>query len=256
MNNHLAYEQPLNERVRAFLRMEYLYNQIDHYLQGRSEWDIRNTVTSLIDIVDFLTRTDIKTELIKELERHSSTLNALVNSPAVDSHRLSIILGKIDSYLTGLRDSSCQPGQVLRQNEFVMSIKQRHSIPGGTCNFDIPGYFFWLNKSREDMEKDIMNWQSDLQLLKDSIQLCLQMIRNSNTPSRVVAEKGFYQKQIESNVSCQLVRVILSPDSKYYPEISGGKHRFAIRFMEQPATSERPVQTQDTVNFELHCCIL
>ena len=256
VSDTITYEQPLNERMRVFLRMEFLFSQVSHYINGSSEWDNRNAISALIEIVDFITRSDIKTELIKELERHASTLNALVNSPAVDNRRLAAILDKIDTFLAKLRDASCQPGQILRQNEFLMTIKQRNSIPGGTCNFDIPGYFFWLNKSSQVKTADLQKWQSDLLLLKDSIRLSLQMIRNSNTPSNEQAERGFYQKQIEANVACHLIRVVLPGSTKYYPEISGGKHRFAIRFMEQPTTSDRPAQTRDTVKFELHCCIL
>ena len=256
MENIITYEQPLNERIRSFLRMEHLFTQIAHYTNGTSEWDSRNAITTLIEIIDFITRSDIKSELIKELERHANTLNALGNSPAVDNHKLTIILNKIDNYLGILRDSSYQPGVNLRQNEFLMSIKQRIAIPGGTCNFDIPGYFYWIHKSSQEKFNDFLNWQKDLFLLRDSIQLSLQMIRNSNTPSNELAERGFYQKQIEANVACHLIRVVLPGESKYYPEISGGKHRFAIRFMEQPSTSERPFQTKDSVQFELHCCIL
>ena len=256
ITNTITYEQPLSERMRAFLRMEFLFSQVSHYVNGTSEWDNRNAIAALIEIVDFITRSDIKTELIKELERHATTLNALANSPAVDNRRLSTILDNIDYFLGKLRDSSYQPGQILRQSDFLMSIKQRISIPGGTCNFDIPGYFYWLQKPARVKSSDFQLWQSDLLLLKDSIKLSLQMIRNSNTPSAEQAERGFYQKQIEANVACQLIRVVLPHDSKYYPEISGGKHRFAIRFMEQSSTSERPIQSKDTVKFELHCCIL
>ena len=242
--------------MRSFLRMEHLFTQISHYINGVSEWDSRNAINTLIEIVDFITRSDIKSELIKELERHANTLNALGNSPAVDNQKLSLILNKIDNYLGILRDASFQPGLNLRQNEFLMSVKQRLSIPGGTCNFDIPGYYYWLHKTAPEKFNDFDNWQKDLLLLRDSIKLSLQMIRNSNTPSKELAERGFYQKQIESNVACHLIRVVLPQASKYYPEISGGKHRFAIRFMEQPVTSERPFQTKDNVQFELHCCIL
>lgn len=256
MDEYIIYEQPLNERVRAFLRMEYLFNQVNHYLSGSTEWDSRNAVTTLIEIADFLNRTDVKTELIKELERHSTTLNTLVNSPAVDKQRLSLILEKIYYFLDGLRNSTYQPGQNLRQNEFIMTVKQRVSIPGGTCNFDIPGFFHWQHKPLKDITSDLQEWQKDLLILRDSIQLSLQMIRNSKNPSRELAERGFYQKQIESNVACQLIRVVLPLHSKYYPEISGGKHRFSIRFMEQPSTVDRPVQTTESVKFELHCCVL
>lgn len=225
-------------------------------MEDSTEWDNRNALSTLIEIADFLTRTDVKTELIKELERHSTTLNGLVNSPAVDTNRLSIILEKIDQYLEKLKDNTYQPGQKLRQDEFIMSVKQRESIPGGTCSFDIPAYQFWLHKPVQQRIDDIQTWISDLLVLKDSIQLSLQMIRNSNSPSNEQAERGFYQKQIEANVACQLIRVVLPADSGFFPEISGGKHRFAIRFMEMSTSGDRPVQTSDTVSFELHCCIL
>ena len=82
------------------------------------------------------------------------------------------------------------------------------------------------------------------------------MLRNSTTPVIENAESGFYQQPIESKLPCQLIRVFLPEDCSYFPEISGGKHRFTIRFMEQSSTSARPVQTKNTVEFELHCCIL
>ena len=256
MDKVITYEQPLNERVRAFLRMEYLFRQVNSYLGGNSEWDARNAVGTLIEIADFLTRTDVKTELIKELERHSNTLNGLVNSPAVDGDRLKAILQKIDQYLEKLKDSSFQPGQRLRQNDLITSVKQRLAIPGGTCNFDIPAFYFWLYKPENVRNSDLEYWINDLVLLKESIQLSLQMIRNSNSPSRETAERGFFQRQIDANVSCQLIRVVLPYDSKCYPEISGGKHRFAIRFMEMESSSTRPVQASGDITFELHCCIL
>jgi cell division protein ZapD len=256
MDKTITYEQPLNERIRSFLRMEFLFAQLNHYVNFDSEWACRNAITTLIEIVDFISRSDIKSELIKELERHAGTLNALASSPAVDSQKLDSILKRIDAYLVILRDSAYQPGIALRQNEFLASIKQRISIPGGSCNFDIPGYYYWLHKPLQEKSEDFQSWQKDLLLLGDSIKLSLQMIRNSNTPSKELAERGFYQKQIEANVACHLIRVVLPLESRYYPEISAGKHRFAIRFMEQPAISERPYQTKENVQFELHCCIL
>ena len=92
--------------------------------------------------------------------------------------------------------------------------------------------------------------------LKNSVLMSLHLIRNSTNPTQECAEKGFYQKSIEPNVSCQLIRIIMPVTSLLFPEISAGRHRFTIRFMEQPSTSGRPTQTDENVNFELHCCIL
>ncbi|MGH8246249.1 MAG: cell division protein ZapD [Gammaproteobacteria bacterium] len=252
----IAYEQPLNERVRTFLRVEHLFDLADHYAEGGSEWDSRLCLATLLEIVDIVGRSDIKSELIKELERHSTTLAALQKNPGVDQQRLASILRDVNEYLSELHDGSSQPGQLLRKDELIQSIRQRNSIPGGTCNFDLPAYHHWLHKSAAERRAHFDAWQKDLQVLKKGLKLALNMIRNSTNPKHEQATKGFFQKPIESNVSCQMVRVVLPAGSTYYPEISGGRHRFTVRFMEQPETKERAVQTEDTVEFILHCCIL
>ena len=238
------------------MRLEHLFSIVDYHITKDTEWDSRETLSTQLDIIDLLSRSDIKTELIKELERHSTTLDTLKKNPGVDPNRLNSILGDLTGLLELLRDSNCQPGQLLKQDDLVTSVKQRSSMPGGSCNFDLPGYHFWLNKPSHLRKNDLTIWQDDLLVIRQSISLSLHMIRNSTNPTTEYAESGFFQKPIESNLSCQLIRVILPLDSYFYPEISGGKHRFTIRFMEQTQTELRSKQAKDTVEFELHCCIL
>ena len=256
MQTKIIYEQPLNERIRTFLRLEHLFMVTNHHINNSSEWDNRSVITNLLNIVDVLTRSDIKSDLIKELERHLSTLNALAVNPNVDHDRLTNIINNIMAILESLKRPVCQPGQNIKQDEFITSIRQRNIIPGGSCNFDLPNYHYWLHKSFEEQIIDINNWYSDLKIIYDGLKLALNMIRNSANPAVELAPSGFFQKPIEANISCHLIRIILPVESKLYPEISGGKHRFTVRFMEQPSTKSRPVQTRENVEFELHCCIL
>jgi len=252
----ICYEQPLNERMRTFLRLEHLFDIAQHLLGGNSQWDSRLCLEALLGVIDLLGRSDVKTELIKELERHANNLSSLQNNPGVDPARLSAVLGEINGYLTELRDASCQPGQGLRRDELVSSIRQRSSIPGGTCNFDLPAYHYWLHKSVIGRRAALEEWHRDLMVVRRAMKLALHMVRNSTTPTVECAQRGFFQKPIEPNVACQIVRVVLPVGSRYFPEISGGRHRFTVRFMEQQETRERPVQTEDDVEFELRCCIL
>ena len=256
MKNSITYEQPLNERVRSFLRTEYLFKQVQHSLSKNSEYDIRNTLSALITLSDLVSRSDIKNDLIKELERYSGFLLAISNKSGVDINRLQLILDDINHYITSLRDINCQPGQALRNSDFIASIRQRSSIPGGTCNFDLPGYHYWLNNSTDQRILDFDNWLYDLKIIDNCVCLILKMLRTSTTPVLENAEMGLYQKVLDSSITCQLIRVILPSDSKFYPEISGGKQRFTIRFMEQTSTLIRPSQVKDNIEFELHCCIL
>lgn len=256
MKPFIIYEQPLNERIRTFLRIESLFSQFDYFSETEEQWGIRSAINSLLDISDLVSRTDLKTELIKELERHSVTLKSLQQNPGVDPDRLNMVLNDISRYIDTLRNSNFQPGLTVKQDELINSIKQRNAILGGSCNFDLPAYHQWLHKPLEIQKESLHHWQRDLLTLKNSTLLSLHLIRSSTNPTHECAVKGFYQKAIEPNVSCHLIRIIMPVTSVFYPEISAGKHRFTIRFMDQPSTSGRPVQTEDDVNFELHCCIL
>lgn len=256
MKPFIAYEQPLNERIRTFLRIESLFAQFDHFSQANEQWGMRAAIDSLLDIHDLISRTDLKTELIKELERHSVTLKALQQNPGVDPERLQMILVDISRYIENLRDNNFQPGLTLKQDELINSIKQRNTILGGTCNFDLPAYHQWLHQPMDAQKESLNYWQRDLLTLKNSILLSMHLIRSSTNPAQEQALKGFYQKAIEPNMPCQLIRIIMPVTSPFYPEISAGKHRFTIRFMEQKSTSGRPSQTDEDINFELHCCIL
>lgn len=252
----ITYEQPLNERIRIFLRLEHLFRFASYHMSGTTEWDHRSAIVDFLNIVDLISRSDIKMDLIKELEKHAGTLEALKNNRNVDTDKLSDILENILRVASILRDSSCQPGQAIRQDEFLSTIKQRSIMPSGSCNFDLPNYHFWLNTPHEERVRDLQKWYKDLDILFEGVKLTLTMVRNSSTPVREIATSGFFQKPIESGLSCQLIRIRLPSDSNYYPEISGGKHRFTVRFMEQSSSISRPVQTSENVEFELHCCFL
>jgi cell division protein ZapD len=104
--------------------------------------------------------------------------------------------------------------------------------------------------------QQLKNWISDLDIIRVGVGRALGMVRDSAHPQYVVAGAGFYQQPVEPNVLCQLVRVGISADLDVFPEISGGKHRFTIRFLEQRDTGQRPTQTAKDIEFELQCCNL
>jgi len=54
----LVFEQPLNERMRTFLRVDFLYNQALYHNEIASQWGSRAAMGSLIDILAITTRGD------------------------------------------------------------------------------------------------------------------------------------------------------------------------------------------------------
>lgn len=251
---HTVYEQPLNERMRNVLRLEYLFQGIADCLERDTIWDARAAIINMIEITDLIGRVDIKGELIKEIERHAAILSSLRSNPSVNQNTLEKTLAAIEPIAQALKLNSCQPGSKLRQNELVSQIKQRIAIPGGTCNFDLPAFHYWLSRSADVRTAQLEEWLQDLKIIEDATRTVLKLVRDSAVPRRVSAPAGFYQQQLDGNLPCQLVRVIIADSETVFPEISGGKHRFTVRFFRQPSTNSRPQQAPDTVWFELQCC--
>lgn len=242
--------------MRSFLRLEYLFHIVDHHSQLDSQWDSRVAISYLLNLLDLLSRSDIRSELIKELEKCTTTLDPLKNNPNVDYQRLNGILNNMNTHLSILRNSEFQFGKSLRDDELISSIRQRVSILGGTCNFDLPAFHHWLNQPSKFRHHDLQNWQQHFSVIQESLTIVLHMLRDNTTAVIENAESGFHQQSLESKSSCQLIRVLLPDDCDYFPKISGGRHRFTVRFMQQSSTSLKPIQTKNTVEFELHCCML
>lgn len=255
MQTKIIYEQPLSERIRTFLRLEFLFDQTKAFLAGNSVWESRAALAGILEILSIFSRADLKTEVMKELERQALVLERLEENPGVDRHRLSELLNQMDGLIDYMHSLTGQVGQELRQNEFLSSIRQRITIPGGTCDFDLPAYHFWLQQPAEKRHEQLQQWFKNFEAIAQSISLILRLIRESAPPAKEVAEAGFFQKSLDPSTPCHIVRVIVPADCPYFAEISGGKHRFTVRFLEQ-RLEERPVQTTGNVPFELACCII
>lgn len=255
MENKIIYEQPLNERIRNFIRLEHLFQQASYTLRGYSIWDSRATINSIIDILDILSRSDIKTEILKELERHQSSLSKLAGVPGVDKEQLNSILAQLTSSQTELHAINGQLGQKLRDHDLLSSLRQRSTVAGGSCHVDLPAYHYWLQQAPENRINILENWLDELNPVSRPISLMLGIIRESTNLQDMTAEKGFYQQNLDTNSPVQLIRVALGDESPYFAEISAGKHRFSVRFM-RPQDNERPVQSQDDIQFKLGCCVI
>jgi cell division protein ZapD len=250
----IHFEHPLNERIRTFLRLEHLFRQVDHFRPQTDPWSNRAAIEGLLSIISIFGRSDLKTEILKELERHTTNLERVRQQPGVDMQTLGKVLDDLEQTIHQVYRLNGQIARELRSNEFLTTILQRSSIPGGSCNFDLPQYHFWLNQPHETRQRQMSDWLNDLLPVREAVILLLELVRNSNLPTREQALKGFFQQSLESSAPAQMIRVSLPKSSTVFSEISGNKHRFTIRFM-KPADTGKPVQTTQDVEFLLTSCI-
>lgn len=256
MSQAICYEQPLNERARALLRLEFLFQQVDHAMVGHSTWDSRAALEGLFDILAVTGRNEFKKELIKELERHAATLGRLRQSPGVDVIALSDVLAEISDVIQQIHRTNSLALDVVRQNEFLSVVQKRFQVPGGACRFDLPALYYWLQQALEVRNRHLQEWLAPFAPMREAVFLVLRLIRDSAILQPEVAVNGFFQRALDANAPNQLIRVCLRAEETRFPEISGGRHRFTIRFLEQLDPNRRAVASSADVAFELACCII
>ena len=254
MNASIIYEFPLNERIRIFIRLELLFKQLGHFLQGNTVWDRRATIGCLLDILTIFSRNDLKSEILKELDRHAKVLNQLASSEGVDTDKLVEILDELNQISKNLYAANGKIGIKVMESDLFQSISQRSSIPGGTCSFDLPAFHYWLEQDDQAQHMALKQWTKPFTDIHKAVDLILSFIRQSSVPTSELAQAGFFQLALDKSLPLQLLRVIVDRDIPCFAEISGGKHRFTIRFMIPSTDGSRPSQSPNDIPFELNRC--
>ena len=254
----ICYEHPLNERIRMFLRLDHLFQQFDYATASHSHWDGRFALISLFDLLELIQRNEMKAEIIKELERHSKVFKRLQDSPGVDNKALSAAQNEIKRVAEQIQQFSSLTLDSYRQQDFLTAVRQRSSIPGGTCAFDLPELHYWLQHFEQAQRAhDLSLWLQPLQPLRESIHLILKLIRGSSVPRRRTANGGLYQQSLDDNPApVQLLRLMLAPEYPVFPEISGSHHRFAVRFLQLSDPRQKAALYTGDIEFTLACCAL
>jgi cell division protein ZapD len=238
------------------LRVETLMKRYAYFEVLKGDWSAYSALLTILELTSLLERGDLKQELMKELDRQHAALKALSQHEGVDHSKLDLILSKQENSLDRLHKLDGKLGEHLKRNDFLLSIKQRTSIPGGSCDFDLPQLRYWLNQSHERRSADLRNWATPYLELDQVIELILKTLRDSATARSVVAEKGFYQQPLDPKQSTQLMRISVSTDDGMYPEISAGKHRYSVRFMRVNTGDTPPTQVKEDIEFLLSRCSL
>jgi cell division protein ZapD len=250
----IAYEQPLNERMRNLLRLDFLYQQAVHHHTKSDPWSTRAAVSALLEILAITQRGDVRGEVLKELERQMSHLAAFNSRPGVDSARLRVLLTKLHRMREELSSVGALFMQKLRDCEFLNAVKHRSSIPGGTCEFDLPDYTHWLNQPDEVRGADFAHWLAVIRPLGDAVSELLWMTREQGKSRSEVATRGIFHLTLERDVPAQLIRISLPQGTEIYPEISGSHYRVSLRFLIWQDADTHPVQTTEDVPFTLSLC--
>lgn len=249
----ILYEYPLHERIRTYLRLEHLFLRLQQLVTRVDALDHHFALVTLFEIMDVAARADLKTDLLKDLDKQKHLLEAYRGNPAIAESVLDQVIADIEQCYAALNNQQGKSGQPLTENDWLMSIRSRISIPGGTCEFDLPSYYAWQHKSGAVRQADLMQWIGTLTALSAAVQLLLKLLRDSGTPQKVMANGGQFQKSLPQDRTFLLLRVALDAAQGLTPEISGNRLMVSVRLM-QLGEDQRPHLLNEDVSFELALC--
>ncbi len=247
------YELPLNERLRTFMRIEFLFSRLKYFVSNLDDnWQTRTVIHTLLEIYSILSRTDVRREVLADLDRYIMQMQRFQSAPDADNNMVNNVLEDLDLIKNQVMDIGTDYLLELREDEFIASLLHRHTLPGGKAEFDMPKYKFFLESDKKDVALQINNWVDIVRPICEGIDKLMWIIRESNEPIATVAVGGQYNHQIERRTQISLVRIITN-DSDIYPEISGGRHLIAVRFCSLNKDGLY-VQYEDNVEFKIALC--
>ena len=249
----VLYEYPFNESIRTMLRLEHLFDRLGQLATRDTAVDHHYAIATLFEIMEVGSRADLKSDLLKDLERQKAQLNSYRGNPSISEKALDEVIAKIEHAYTGLNELSGKAGHALTANEWLMSIRSRISIPGGTCEFDLPAYYAWQQHEPTRRRADLARWVALLLPLAEALTVLLSLLRDSGSPQRVTAVGGQFQQSLPAGRTYHLMRVRLNPEGGLVPEITGHRLMVSVRLMRQDAEGRLRPHAADG-SFELTLC--
>ena len=249
----VLYEYPFNESIRTMLRLEHMFDRLGQLMARDAPVDHHFALATIFEIMDVASRADLKSDPLKELERHKTQLAGYRGNPSISEAALDDGIARIEHAFAGLNQYAGKAGHALTGNEWLMSIRSRISIPGGTCEFDLPAYYAWQQHEAAQRQADLTHWASALTPLAGALQVLLELLRESGSPHKVAASSGQYQQSLAPGRGYQLLRLQIDPALRLVPEISGHRLMVLVRLMRQEADGRLRPSSADA-SFDLTLC--
>ena len=249
----LIYEYPFNETVRSLLRLEYLFKRLESYLNSEDPEHHLTAISLIFDIGEVTSRADLKSSLLKELERQRVLLNSFRSEASVNAEALESTITEIEKCLAALNQLVGKPSTILNESEWLSMIRTRLSVPGGTSPIDLPSFYSWQQRPAQERREQLLTYTPSFTDWKSTSNLYLKLLRQSADFYDVSSENGSFQQMLAGK-TYQLVRVRLAQND-LIPEISANKHMLWIRFLHSSGNAKPQAVTTNTT-FSLTLCNL
>ena len=242
------YEQPVDERIRKFLRFENIYMKINNHKDIDSKYDAYSVLLNISELFINLTRSEIKRDLISEIETHKVRYQEYIKFDGADKIKLNSIMEKQNAILKTLHDLEANYLNVLKRDELLQTIIKH-------INTSCADLEYWLSRDHDFRKNQINLWLELIKPIENSIFFCLDLLRKSTETLEITAKDGMYLFKMDTEKKIRLLRVTMKTDNYFFPKISVGPQRATIAFMTID-DNNKIIRLNQHINFVLDICYI
>ena len=253
MNNfsdsHAAiYEEPVDERIRKFLKLENYFLKIRYHKELDTTYDSYVTLYNLIIVYNTLSRVEVKSELIREIDIHKQRYSEYIKIDNSDKVKLNSIMEKQNVILNNLYNLKSNYLSDLNKDEFFQfCIKHYENL---STELD-----YWLTRDHAVRLNQINLWLESVSSIEKSVYFCLDILRKSSETKELCANNGFHLVKLNQEKKIRMLRITMQSDNYFFPRISLGPQRATISFMILNEDNKY-MQIKDNISFVLDLCFI
>jgi cell division protein ZapD len=104
---------------------------------------MHQAISIIFDLGEITARADLKSSLMKELDRQKHSLELLKNQNGVDQSILDRTIHEMNVIWSKINNTIGKPNSLITDSDWLNAIRTRLSVPGGTSPIDLPSYHAW-----------------------------------------------------------------------------------------------------------------
>jgi len=223
----IHYEFPLNERTRRFMRLEEIFLRSESQLSSKRKYKENDLFDTLFKLMGTATRSDLKVELIQEVDRQRNKFKLLKKT--IKNLK---ILKKLSSLKSQLEKSSIKPGYYFGEDKFLQEIKARRDSPFGIVWTDFPEMHCWLqSETPQSRKKYFIDKFSPFAPIKNAIFFLNNILRSNAINEELIIDDFKYHVKLDSTVKNDLVIIQIHDSPIVFPNLSSNKYAIIINFI-------------------------
>ena len=160
-NQVSLYEEPVQEKIRKFIKIEFLLNKIYYFKSKDNKSENYIALLALCELYEILSRSDIKSELIREIETQNSYFEKIKEIPQADSSKLNSVLEKQNLLLKSIYNIESNYLDYLEHDILFKTILKNCFTQLQPASID-----FWLSRDILIRETQIDLWLEPLIFIK------------------------------------------------------------------------------------------